>query len=345
MGWKGTVRSVNSTLKALDREAQRRNRERNREAIRRQREMEKNAKAHAKLQELERARFEVEDYEEEINRFKSLHALGTTVSIDWNEIATLEPPSEPVHTSIHKRLAEGELHKYKPSILDKTLKRAEKKKKLLKQAVEEADKEDLLEYQESLIQFSKDKLDWEHSISFANRILDHDTTSYVEALDELKPFSSVSELFKMVEFQAYSKNSVAASCKIDLENTVPSIRKSLLQSGKISVKQMPKSQYFELCQDFVCSCALRIARDLLGILPVEWIMVNICMEMLNSATGMLQDQVILSVAIPRTTLSKIKLKAVDPSDAMSNFKHQMQFKKTKGFSGVEVLSLLDFTND
>ena len=116
MGWKGTVRSVNSTFKAMDREAQRR-----------QREREKRAKVVAKLQELERAAFEVEEYEAEISRLISLHKLGTPLVIDWSEIFTVSPPSEPVHTSSNKKRAEQVLESYRPNFLDKTLKRVDKK--------------------------------------------------------------------------------------------------------------------------------------------------------------------------------------------------------------------------
>lgn len=330
MGWKGTVRSVNSTFKAMDREAQRRKRER-----------EKRAKAVAKLQELEKAAFEVEEYEADVNRLTSLHKLGTPLMIDWNEIFLISPPSEPVQTSNKKQRAEQVLESYRPSFIDKTLKRVDKKMRKLAQAIEVAEQADYQEYQNCMIRFSEEQSDWEQSISISKRILAHDTKAFIEALHSLNPFSDLDGLLDKITFHAHSEQILSVTSKVNLEQTIPSKKKGLLQSGKLSIKQMPKGQYFELGQDFVCSSALRIARDLLGILPIEWVIINISQEMLNSTTGMLQDEIILSVAMPRETLSKINLNAIDPSDSMKNFKYRMQFKKTKGFEPVELLSLDD----
>lgn len=326
MGWKGTVRSVNSTFKAMDREAQRR-----------QREREKRAKAAAKMQELERAAFEVEEYEAEVYRLTSLHKLGTPLVIDWSEIFTVSPPSEPVFISDHKQKAEQVFNSYRPNFLDKTLKRVDKKMRKLSQAIEVAEKADQQEYDANMTRFNEEKSDWEQSISISKRILAHDTKAYIEAVRDLNPYTDLGDLVDNIDYHAHSKQIVSVSSKVNLEQTIPSKKKGLLQSGKLSIKQMPKGQYYELGQDFVCSCALRIARDMQGILPIEWVLVNISQEMLNSTTGMLQDQIILSIAIPRETLSKINLNAVDPSDSMKNFKHRMQFKKTKGFMPVDSL--------
>jgi hypothetical protein len=41
------------------------------------------------------------------------------------------------------------------------------------------------------------------------------------------------------------------------------------------------------------------------------------------------------VAIPRRTLNKLDLNAIDPSESMKNFVHRMDFKKGKGFMIVE----------
>lgn len=333
MGWKGTVRSVNSTFKAMDRDAQRYKREK-----------EKRAKAVAKLQELERAAFEVEEFEAEVARLTSQHKLGTPLVVDWNEIFTISPPSEPVFTSNNKQRAEQVLESYRPNFLDKTLKRVDKKMRKLAQAIEVAEQADLQEFQDCTTHFNEEQSNWEQSISISKRILNHDTKAYIEAINELNPFVDLAGLIDKLGFHAHSEQIVSVSSKVNLEQTIPSKKKGLLQSGKLSIKQMPKSQHFELCQDFVCSCALRIARDILGILPIEWVLVNISQEMLNSTTGMLQDQIILSVAIPRETLSKINLNAIDPSDSMKNFKHNMIFKKTKGFDPVELISLDDIAS-
>lgn len=65
-------------------------------------------------------------------------------------------------------------------------------------------------------------------------------------------------------------------------------------------------------------------------------------ELLNPKTGHIEEQPILSVAIPRSTLDRLNFEMIDPSDSMENFVHNMNFSKTKGFSAVERIRASDF---
>ena len=95
---------------------------------------------------------------------------------------------------------------------------------------------------------------------------------------------------------------------------------------------MPKSRFFELYQDYVCGAALRVGRELLALLPVDMVLAHGTSEVLNSVTGHIEEATILSVAMPRATMDRLNLSALDPSDSMTNFVHHMDFKKTKGFA-------------
>jgi hypothetical protein len=121
------------------------------------------------------------------------------------------------------------------------------------------------------------------------------------------------------------------------EEVLPKTGKRLLQSGRLSEKPLPKREYYELYQDHVCSAVLRVARDLLAILPIDAAVVTAKDTLLNTGTGHLEEQAILSAAIPRKTLERLNLQLLDPSDSMENFIHQMDFKKTKGLQPVEPL--------
>lgn len=70
-------------------------------------------------------------------------------------------------------------------------------------------------------------------------------------------------------------------------------------------------------------------------LPLKAVIVTAVAQLLNSKTGHMGSQPILSVAIPRQTLEKLRFASIDPSAAMSNFVHRMTFKKTQGFEAVE----------
>ena len=98
---------------------------------------------------------------------------------------------------------------------------------------------------------------------------------------------------------------------------------------------MPKGEFFTIYQDYVCGAALRAANELFALLPIDMVFVTAVDDLLNTSTGHKEEQPILSVAIPRGTLDSLNLSNIDPSDAMTNFVHNMIFKKTKGFEAVE----------
>jgi hypothetical protein len=83
---------------------------------------------------------------------------------------------------------------------------------------------------------------------------------------------------------------------------------------------------------------LRVGRELLALLPVPVVVVNAVADVLNSSTGNIESHTILSVAMSGDVLAGMNFKALDPSDSMKNFKHNMTFSKTGGFSPVEKLS-------
>ncbi len=168
----------------------------------------------------------------------------------------------------------------------------------------------------------------------ARRVVGQDPGGFLEALKQLDPFTDISELGSRMSFDL-SDGLMHATLHVHGQQVIPKESKSLLKSGKLSVKEMPKSKYYAIHQDYVCSCALRVAGELLAILPINAVLVTAVDSMLNTSTGLMEDQAILSVAIPKATLERLNLQAVDPSDSMENFVHNMDFKKTKGFGPVE----------
>ena len=105
---------------------------------------------------------------------------------------------------------------------------------------------------------------------------------------------------------------------------------------------MTKTNYFGLYQDYVCGCVLRVAREMFALLPVEMVVVTALSNLLNSKTGYIEEQSILSVGIPRDTILGLNFEMIDPSDSMENFVYNMMFPKTKGFSAVEKVDPSNF---
>jgi hypothetical protein len=116
---------------------------------------------------------------------------------------------------------------------------------------------------------------------------------------------------------------------------IPNYILSQTASGKLSKKNMPISRFNELYQDYVCSSVLRLAGEMLAYLPIKFAIINGKAQLLNSSTGQVEDQVIVSVAIPPETMSKLNFETLDPSDSLKNFIYNMKFSKTNGFSAVD----------
>jgi hypothetical protein len=325
MGWKGTLRSIEAAGRRAEREAQRR-----------RRELERQRKQLERMQELERAAYEVEVYENHIDLLLSVHKECSN-PWNWKAIKSAAPPREPERTHSHEESAQAALDGFKPSLLDKMLKRVDSKRDELAKAVEEAKKIDEREYQESLRAYEQEHRDWEAACELASQVLSGNPEAYLDAIRQTNPFSDIAELGSSVEFQVYGEFLVEAILHVQGEDVIPSEVKSLLKSGKLSVKQMPKSKFYELYQDYVCGCVLRIARELFALLPIKMVTVNAVGELLNTETGYKEMKPILSVAIPQETLRNLNLEMIDPSDSMGNFVYRMAFKKTKGFQAVEAI--------
>ena len=65
-------------------------------------------------------------------------------------------------------------------------------------------------------------------------------------------------------------------------------------------------------------------------------------EILNTQTGHLENQPILSILIPRDTLLKIDFDFIDPSDSINNFIHNMEYNRIKGLQPVSMITKESF---
>ncbi|MFU1517108.1 hypothetical protein ACM25P_01005 [Vreelandella alkaliphila] len=333
MGWKGTVRSVGAAIRAADRDAKRR-----------QRELEKERKYYEKMELLEQAEYEVRAFENYIEIIQSIHKECSD-KIDWHRIAGSESPEVPQKATHNETKASYLASQYKPGLFDRLLGRTERRRAKINEAIPLAKEEDEKEYQSRLEEWKEQVADWEESKGMADRLLNGDKDSKIQVIRELNPFTEISNIGSSIFFQIHPNSIVEAEINVHGTDIVPSKKKTLLQSGKLSMKNMPKGEFYEIYQDYVCSCALRIANELFAILPENMVVVTAVDELLNAKTGHLEELPILSVAIPRKSLESLNMQMVDPSDSMDNFIHEMSFKKTTGFNPVDRVNITILSNE
>ena len=106
MGWKGFARAMNRT------------------AVRNQRELQKQQKMVSKMQETEKAAYEVQVYQNHIDLLLSVHKECGEI-YNWTEIEHSEPPAKPERSNQREDAAKLNLSSLKIGLSDKFLGRGD----------------------------------------------------------------------------------------------------------------------------------------------------------------------------------------------------------------------------
>ncbi|MEM1203188.1 MAG: hypothetical protein AAGN66_08165 [Acidobacteriota bacterium] len=326
MGWKGTVRSIRAAARRAERDARRR-----------QRELERWQKEQQRITELEEAAFEVEQYENYLDVLQSAHK-ECGPQIDWRAMVGAPEPAEPKRLDTAERAARDAESSYEPGFLDRLLKREGTRRAELAVDVERAREMDDSAFRQASADWRREHQEWKDNRSLAVGVLASEPKALIEAIRAVDPFSDLDALGTSIGFQLEGAGPIEATIRVHSETVIPTEVKSLLRSGRLSVKTMPKGRFYELFQDYVCSCVLRVANELFALLPIRGAIVTAEDALLDTSTGHLEEVPILSTYLARETLEHLDLENIDPSDSMKNFIHRMRFKKTQGFQGIERLT-------
>lgn len=329
------------TLKGFLREMEAAQRRAAREEQRRQRELEREQKELEKMEELERARYEVAVYEEQIANLLSVHKECCDV-VDWRAINEGLPPVVPEKPDTHEREAQTLFDEYEASFSDILFFRIRRKRQELFDAIDVGRAKDAEEYALQLMKFETFFKDWEWKRLRSDYVLAGDLEMMLEVIDIIGPFRQIAGIGSSMEFNLENPAEIEVSLNVNGKEAIPEEVKTVLKTGKLSVKKMPVMKYNELYQDYICGCALRIARELFALLPFEKVFVHAVGDILNTKTGYKESQPILSVLFTRETMATLNFDDLDPSDCMENFVHNMDFKVRNGFNIVERIQPQNF---
>jgi hypothetical protein len=295
-------------------------------AYKRRNELNRLQKEKQKLEQLESARLQVELYRNRIDQIRSIHHECDDI-VDWLEVSNRQPPFKMGQLGPNETEAKQKLDNYKPGFFDRLFNKSEKKIQKLKNEIYEAIQKDSHLYEE-----------WEHMHNIANRMISKDIDAYFEVIDEFGPLDDLVEFGSGFEFGTDHEDVIHVSFDVNAEAVIPEKDLSLTKTGKLSEKDINKTTYFDLYQDYVCGSALRIARDMFALLPIGYVFVHAYENKNNPATGHKEKSPILSVKYDKASFSILNFTNLDPSEALKNFEHHMVFKKTKGFEEVQVIT-------
>lgn len=190
----------------------------------------------------------------------------------------------------------------------------------------------------NIVKGSEEYKEWTDLQKFAERVTDGDIDSYFEIIDEVKPFEDLLEYGSNFQVGTDDPNKMEVEFRIMSADVVPSEEPVLKANGELTTKALTKTAYYDLVQDYVASTTIRIARDTFALLPVETVIVHAVDNILNTATGFEEETTLLSVKFTREGIMALNMAMVDPSDALTQFEHNMKFKKTGGFDPVARIS-------
>lgn len=168
----------------------------------------------------------------------------------------------------------------------------------------------------------------------SQKVLSGDIDTYFDVIYGMAPLDDLLDFGSEFEFGTDSPEFIEVEFRVKTEEIIPKFELSLGANGKLSKKDLSKSAFNLIYQDYICSTAIRIARDMFAILPVKNVIVHAVNSVLNTATGHNEDVTILSVNFSKDKLNSLNFDAIDPSDAMANFDNKINFNKITGFKEV-----------
>ena len=326
MSWKGNVRSFAAAARRIERNQQRRARVAAQEFKQLQKQQAVTSAAEA-----------VAAYNEYLSVIKSLHH-DCSDPLNWPAMQREAAPTPPAPGTEHERTAQATLEAYQPGFFDRLFKRGPAKTQRLEEAVTAARQHDQQLTIERQAEHARQLTEWQERQDLTRQVLAKDSDVYRQVLEIFNPFEGVGPLGTHLEF-TFTADHIEVDVHVNTAEVIPDFVVTQLASGKLSRKALPVSKFNELYQDYVCGCLLRVAREVQAHLPVSQVVSHALTKQLNPATGLVESQVIVSAAMPRTTLAQLNFAALDPSDSMRNFNHTMKFTKTGGFQAVERVGL------
>ena len=322
------------TYLGLNRAQEAAQRRQQREAQRSLRELERRAKELEKLSTIERARLEVDTYEKRLEVLLSVHKEQGGMW-DWTTIAASLAPLPPQRSSLLEFQA-----------TQRALVSTPKEYPNADAAIEPARDSDERLFHEATVRYAKEAAEWTKMTNLATQILAGNHKAYVEALVEFSPLAELVDLGSSIHFTVHSAKLICCELKVSGKQAIPAEHKILTASGKVSIRTMPKVQFHEIYQDYVCGCILRVAREVFAVLPVDMLLITALADVFSPQTGQTTEQPVLSAAMPRAVIAGLKFDSFNPSDALENFQHRGDFRtsrKLEGFQPVVPLRPEDIT--
>ena len=173
--------------------------------------------------------------------------------------------------------------------------------------------------------------------NFSEQVVKGQEDAYLAVIEATQPFADLSMFGSDFEFATDEPSRVEVEFTVKFHDVLPEEAVVFAKDQTATTKALTKTEYFDIMQDYVCSCSIRVAREVFAALPVDTVIIHATDLMLNTATGNDEEFTILSVMFERDGFQNINFDRIDPSDFVCAFEHNMKFNKTAGFTPVAQL--------
>lgn len=156
---------------------------------------------------------------------------------------------------------------------------------------------------------------WDYFKSRAEDVLNGDLDTYFQIISDINPVDDLLQYGSEFECGTDDPRMMTVGFTV---NSAAVLR---------DAATLPQRVYNDLLQDYVCGCAIRVARDMLALLPLRHVIINTSDS----------SRPILSVDFDRKSFEQIDFSTGDASDIVESFPHRMNFDSDTGFDQIRYL--------
>lgn len=306
-----TSRLVKTMVREMERESKRQAKVRQQEIARKEREARQQHKDNQKQLALQSAKLEVERFENEIELLLSLHKESVD-PVDWDAELRALPSALPFRIPFDALKGERRQLFENPSLDWKTVISARKSAS------------DAASEQPPDLPTKRS-----NGRQLAGGLLKGDEDAYIEAMNQFSSLDEVQSSGCELDLIYHDADRFEVILELGDIEVIPSEEKSLRANGKVSVKKMPQKKRAEIYQDYICSCILRVAREVFAVLPVKELLLNAKVPLGPTGGDGVGLSPVYSVLVRHADLRGLDFETLDPSDTIESFPHRGDFKASR----------------
>ena len=319
-----TSRLVKTMVREMERESKRQARVHQQEIARMEREARQEHKANQKQLAILSAKLEVARFENEVELLLSLHKEAVE-PVDWHVQLRTLPSALPFRISFDALKAERRQLFKDPS----------------------SDWESIVSARKSSTGGASNQPPElptrpKHGRQLARDVLKGDEAAYIKAINQFSSLDEVQASGCELDLIYHDLDRFEVVLELGDIDTVPSEQKSLRANGKVSVKKMPVKQRAEIYQDYLCSCLLRVAREVFAVLRIKKLLLHARVPLASEGEGNGGLSPVYSVMLTPDGFSALNFETLDSSDTIESFPHAGDFKSSRKAGAFQAIKPISF---